>query len=245
MNNKEFDNGQVVYFIKKNGWKWSVDFGTVIEVCHNEVWIQMYAPKERRLINGIPYNDFETPTRWQKLPKKWTYNTKLFDLHYEPYDVALIDRWHIDKPNEVKEAIDKGLLVEEKVIDHSTMYTEIDKNKGWRIVRQTDTKYKPNEVSKMVNEVYATYQEAKDAIIAHDNELKRQASLTDYEWSVEQIDHTLNRALTVGMITPNEAELMRERLLAMDNVEDIETRLHMNNVQYKYWKNKRWITLEP
>ena len=242
---KKFNDGQVVYFIKKNGHRWSVDYGTVIEVCHNEVWIQKYAPKERRLVNGIPYNDFKTPTEWKKLPKGWSYDTVLFNFNYEPYDVALIDRWHFNKPDEIRESIDNGILVKENEIDRSMVYSEIDNKKGWRIIRQHNSQdYKPNEVSKFINEVYATYEEAKEVIATHDAELKRQAELSDYDWSVEQIDHTLNRAVALHYITDNEAEQMRERLLNMKDVEDIVTRIHMGRVEYKYDKNKRWKIIE-
>lgn len=30
----------------------------------------------------------------------------------------------------------------------------------------------------------------------------------------------------------------------MKNVEDIETRLFGGNVQWKYWKNKKWLNIE-
>ena len=34
--------------------------------------------RERRLVNGIPIDEFESETKYKKLPKGWRYNTKLF-----------------------------------------------------------------------------------------------------------------------------------------------------------------------
>ena len=36
----------------------------------------------------------------------------------------------------------------------------------------------------------------------------------------------------------------REWILGMKNVVDIETRIFDGNVQWKYWKNKKWNYIE-
>ena len=42
----------------------------------------------------------------------------------------------------------------------------------------------------------------------------------------------------------NEVKQYRDWLLGMKNVEDIEVRLSGGNIQWKYWKNKRWMNIE-
>ena len=60
--------------------------------------------------------------------------------------------------------------------------------------------------------------------------------MTDYEWAVYQIDRTLSTSLY------DETRKMevREILLGMDKVEDIETRFSFGGIQWKYCDNKRW-----
>ena len=76
------------------------------------------------------------------------------------------------------------------------------------------------------------------------SEFTRQANLSDYDWSVEQIDKTLNRWKKFVDASDKEVEQYRDWLLSMDNVEDIETRISNGNIQWKYWKNKKWNYIE-
>ena len=40
---------------------------------------QLKAP-EIRLINGIPFDEFQSETEFKKVPKGWTYNTEMFTV---------------------------------------------------------------------------------------------------------------------------------------------------------------------
>ena len=44
--------------------------------------------------------------------------------------------------------------------------------------------------------------------------------------------------------TDEEVKQYRDWLLAMSNVEDVETRIFSGNIQWKYWKNKKWNNIE-
>lgn len=37
-------------------------------------------PPEIRLINGIPFEEFQSETEFKKVPKGWTYNTDLYTV---------------------------------------------------------------------------------------------------------------------------------------------------------------------
>ena len=92
--------------------------------------------------------------------------------------------------------------------------------------------------------MYFTYEEAKKEVEDNIAEFHRQANLSDYDWSVEQIDKTLNLWKRLSDSSENEVKQYRDWLLGMSNVEDIEVRLFGGNIQWKYWKNKRWMNIE-
>lgn len=68
--------------------------------------------------------------------------------------------------------------------------------------------------------------------------------LTDYEWSVEQIEKTLNRWKVQNDASEEEMNRIKKFILSMENVEYIETRLFGGNVEWKYEDKKRWNTID-
>jgi len=249
INRKKIPIGEVAYFIRQYKDKphmYYVDYGTVEEHYATEIVLQLYVTKERRLINGIPYNDFTTPTEWRKLPKGWTYSTELYELDTDMSDYKIASRsFYVDNPEDIKAAIAEGLLVKIQDKDFSYIETEIDRKLGFRLIRKSDPyDYHPSWISRPYYEVFETYEEAQKKIFAIEAEYKRISELSDYDWSVELIDRALNRGIGLSIITEHQGEQIRDRLLAMDRVEDIEVRLYNGGIQWKYWKNKRWITIE-
>lgn len=245
INRKEIPIGEVAYYIKNTNtpYKYDIGFGIVEEHYSSEIVLELYTPREMRIVNGIPYNEFNTPTEWKKLPKGWTYSTELFTLDWvkPENNMELL----INNPEHIKEAIDRGLLIKAINKDYSHIEAEIDAQKGYRLLRRIgQSEYHPFWISRPYREVYVTYAEAKAEIDRRYAELKRQAELSDYDWSVEQIDNTIKKGVKLGYITEQEGEEYRNRLLNMENVEDIETRICYSSMQWKYWKNKRWINLK-
>ena len=145
---------------------------------------------------------------------------------------------------DIKKAISNGFLIKVQEKDHCIFETEIDKEKGWRIVRKYYDNYKPPYVSRFYYDVYATYDEAKEKADEIKAELDRQANLTDYEWSVEQIDKMLYKAAKFNYITEEQAKEFRQRLLALDDVEEVCCRVCNRSVQWKYDHHKKWKTLK-
>lgn len=97
-----------------------------------------------------------------------------------------------------------------------------------------------NSCSIRPDKVYFTYQEAKAEVEEYLTEFRRQAALSDYEWAVEEIDKTLNHWKKFQDATDEEVNVYRDWLLSMKNVEEIETRISLGNIQWKYEKNKKW-----
>lgn len=243
---KRFNQGDIVYWCHQHGHEYSVHYGMVDEQFSDVVCIDYLAPRERRIVDGIPIDEFQSEQRYRKLPKGWTYNTQLFEITYdtltEEETAFLLD---ITKPESIKSAYDKGFLVKDSKIYHGKIEADVTKN-GFRIVKKypmwerhiSNTSIRPDKV-------YFTYEEAKREVNDNISEFNRQANLSDYDWSVEQIDKTLKHYQVTHDASNEEVKQYRNWLLSMDNVEDIETRIFNFNIQWKYWKNKKWnnITL--
>jgi hypothetical protein len=254
INRKDIPVGSVVYYIQNHSTipnKPIIKFGIVEEHYASEIALKLYEIVDTRTINGTPIKDLKTPSKWYKLPKGWSYDTELIK-----YGSNFIERFpdyynncksvSINNPDSILTAIDDGVLVPTDENDHCNIETEITKE-GWRIVRNYHSypnTWTPSWISLYFHDAYSTYEEAKAVVDAKEAEFKRQSELSDYDWSVEQIDKSLNKALRFGYINEEKRDELRKRLLSLQDVEDIETRVSNVGVEWKYCKNKRWKKLE-
>lgn len=243
---KRFNNGDIVFWCHCLGnGKYEVRWGMVDEQFSDAVCIDYLSPRERRLIDGISFDEFKDEQHYRKLPKGWTYNTELFKLEWEemPDDEKnFIINFH--NPETIKEAYEKGYFVKSRKIYHGDVEAEITKQ-GFRLVKKYPMwDHKIDYVSVRPDKVYFTYNEAKKEVDDEVAEFQRQASLSDYDWAVEQIDKDLERYKNLYGISEDVIKQYRDWLLSMKNVEDIETRLSGGGIQWKYWKNKKWMNIE-
>ena len=238
---KRFNQGDIVYWCRQEGHTYTVEFGMVDEQFSDAVYVDLLALRENRFINGVLVTDFQSETKYKKLPKDWTYNTVLWKETYDESLVADAKGKLISNPQDVKDLYDKGVLVKSSTKFHGEIEAEIT-NDGYRIVKKHPMWRKPiiTHTSIRPDRLYYTYDEALQEVITHQEELKRQASLSDLEWSIEQIDKVLRRS----MLSKDDAAKYREWLLSMSNVEDIEVRLFGGDIQWKYEKNKKWNSIE-
>lgn len=238
-----FTKDQVVYWHRQNGNVHCVGWGIVDEEFSDAVCIDLLEPYENRsVIIGneppVPIDNFPEYTKLYKLPKNWTYSTELVKIVWGEYPEINID---ITNPYSVESAYKSGYLVKASTKFHGTIQTDITRE-GWRAFKEYS--HNVNYVSVKRHQVYPTYEEAKAEVDAYNAELDRQASLSDYEWSVEQIDKTLNRWAKLYGVPEYQKKAYRDWILDLKNVEDIEVRLSGGSVQWKYWKNKKWKTIE-
>ena len=242
---KRFNTGDIVYWCHQKGHKYSVHYGMVDEQFSDAVVIDYLSARERRLVNGIPINEFKEESNYKKLPKGWTYNTKLFELTFEEPSQAEKDFvFDIKNPNCIKEAYDKGYLVKDSTIYHGYIEEEVTKE-GYRIIKRYPMyEYHISSTSVRPDKVYFTYEEAEKEVNENVAELYRQANLSDYDWSVEQIDKTISQWKRFHDVADKEAEKYHNWFINMKNVEDIETRISGGCIQWKYWKNKKWNSVE-
>ncbi len=242
---KKFKQGDIVYWCHNTNGHYIVKYGMVDEQFSDAVVIDYLVPRERRLVNGIPIDEFESETKYKKLPKGWTWDTKLYNMTYSVLSTEEKDYlWNISKPETIKEAYEKGYLVKDSTIFHGNIEDEIT-NQGYRIVKKYPMwKHHIDHVSIRPDKVYFTYETAFEEADKLNKEIKRQASLTDYEWSVEQIEQILWRWKALSGSSEEEMNMYKEWLLNMENVEDIETRIYGGQIQWKYADKKRWNYIE-
>lgn len=246
-NKNRFHTGDIVYWCHNYGnGIYSVKYGMVDEQYSDAVVIDYLTPKDRRLINGIPINEFKSEEKRRKLPKDWTYNTPLYSLTYSDLTSKEIDfLLDIKKPETIKEAYNKGYLVKDNTVFHGNIETDITKE-GFRIVKKYPRDmHHIDHVSLYPWKVYRSYEKALQEVNDLKKEFMRQTLLTDYEWSVEQIDKTLDRWKAQNDESEENLSKIKNFILSMENVESIETRLFNCNVEWKYEDKKRWNTIDP
>lgn len=245
-NTKIFETGEIVYWSDGNSYDgYGVEFGRVSMQFADAVVVDRLYPRERRKIFGIPVNEYNTPSTYKKLPNGWSWQTDLVSpcMTEDPLtEEEASFEYDIANPEKVKEAYEKGYIVKDSEIFHGYFSADIT-NQGYRIVREFNTgfKRKPSRTTIYPHKLYITYEEAKAESDAKTAELLRQAALTDFEWSVEQIEKTVDRAIGY---TAEEKEYCREFLLSLENTENVETRIYLGCIQWKYEKNKRWNGIE-
>ena len=249
---KRFTPGDIVYWCSmQNTGQYVVKWGMVDEQFSDAVCIDFLETKENRCIDGIPIDEFrkhENSQKYKKLPKGWTYNTELYRLETitNPEDEKLFNDLcvKIDNPESLKKAYELGLLVKADTKFHGNIRANITKE-GYRVITEYPMwKHYQTYTSLRPDRVYSTYKEAKDEVDKNIAELQRQAALSDYDWSVEQIDKTLNFWQHLYDTKDEEKNAYRDWILDMKNVENIEVRLFCGNIQWKYEKNKKWNNIE-
>lgn len=251
-NSKKFSIGSVVYFTEMNNYRQTIRYGIVEENYSNGILIKLLYHKNFRSLKGIydkeyvSVDDFQTPTKWYKLPQGWTYSTKLIDWRFNIPEEAIngLDG-NISNPEMILKAYNQGFFVDADHNCFNSFEAEIGKD-GWRIIRKPLSygEHYPLYVTIYPNEVYETYEEAKKVCDDYKAELDRQAALSDYEWSVEQIDKNINKLIAYNLISYEKGEAYRKFLLSQNYIEDIETRLSMGDLQWKYCKNKKWSNIK-
>lgn len=244
----KFQPGDVVYWVERHRqspYEYYIDYGIVDEEFSDAVCAERLHIRDHRFIDNIPYNDFPQFTHWKKLPKGWTYNTQLFEMEWRSgKDWSALGNLKINKPEDIKTAFEQGVLIYLKDYDQTVPHSEIDKKLGWCIRKEHDNSiYVYPHVTLQKDNAFKTYAEAQSVIDAQEAEWKRQSELTDEEWSIEQIDRDLQRWSKIYSKSPEEMQRVRDFLLGMDKIEDIETRVFCGDFQWKYWKNKKWRTV--
>lgn len=238
VNPKELPVGSVGYYVRKHRNKYDVHFGIVLEHYAHEIALQHIVPPNNMLVDGVPIAEFPEVTEWRKLPKGWSWDTRLFEISYaERPSRPVVD---LRDPNQILKAYADGDLVDAQYNSHPVVEAEIDHRLGYRL-------YKNYEKSTIIaptialdwRQVFTSYDEANARCIAYQDRLNRLADMDDDEWSLSLIEDDIYR--WVNMNPGKDVAEALEWILSRGDVETIETRLMDGKLEWKREKNRRWM----
>ena len=255
-----FKNGDIVYWCRYVKGKCHIHFGMVDTQYSDAVCIDLLVPKDFRTIEGVPIEEWTPDNRERKLPVGWTYDTRLFQYgyiqrmpqRYERFICGLInekDSSLKDKAG-IADSYKKGYLVKSKDRCHLVIKDEIGKGTYTLKVKYSRQEGYANGyggidcISVKPDKVYETYEEALKEKNEYEAEFRRIQSLSDLDWSVEQIDNTLERWTGVYCVPDTIKNKYREFLLSLSDLENVEVRIFNKDIQWKYWRNSRWRNIE-
>lgn len=236
--------GKVVYFVEIRGRKPQVRYGIITAICEKAaepVIIDFLEIREHRYVKGIPIEEF-TSTQWRKIPKEWREDSRLIETglvyRLHSWEQELLKKCTVDNPEGIKELYDKGILVTKGKIVRWHIETEINRNNEYRIVKKiphwtiTYGEDKRTFTTLPENKVYLTYKAALEEKKVIEDRWKAEAALSDYEWSVREIDKVLR------FFPETDRGKYREKLLSMENVDDLEIRKRLDKLEYRYFAPK-------
>ena len=251
--------GSVAYYIRKRHNKYFVEYGIVYQHYHDCVIIQNLALRDRRMVNSIyskkpiPFKDFPYVTPWYKLPKGWNWDTRLFSIENEDMskeEREWFDNGRIDNPESIIEGYNKGYLVNVRDVPYETIDTVIEKSDGYKLIkksRESERIIDPNRPVDTVGvshlQLFNTYAEAKAACKKAEQELIDQSEMTDLDWTIHLMDNDLNRWARNYGISDENKRRARSFLMELKDLENVETRVTGEGIQYKYWNKTKWMTV--
>lgn len=232
----------VVYFVEGNiPHGYDVNFGIVKEYYSDRILLQMVHLKDCRLINGIPWSDFPDWSEWKKVPKGWDYSTQLFYQTYIPIDEEL-KTLDITNPEDILKACRTGILVNNRDYDFRHIEVKFETDGKYRLVKE----FYNHEITPAntrfleYHKIYKTFEEAQseaDSIMA---EFIRQADLSDYDWSLEQIDKKIDSFISIEE-SQKYKDFIRNNFTQKE-IEDMDMRVSMMKLQIKK-KGQKWHDL--
>ena len=247
LNPKQFNIGQIVYFTNDIGDHWG--WGIVDDIYSDGYAIALYEPVDCRCVNGVPVAEYNFDQDYKKLPKGWDYNMDLINLSWDNHKELKKIKFNYKDIDSIQNAIDKGLIVRPSSQDRAG-YPDVDITKdGYRIVWKHDLyssdpakRKRPDYAIVNWRYIYSSYEEAIAKVDAYNAELQRQAKLSDYDWSLEQIDKALSQAFCIDDEGKNK---IKQWLIDNTRIEEVVIRTLGGIPEWKCEGNKRWKQLDP
>lgn len=245
----DFKKDEIVYFVWRDGNDLTVRYGIVDEVYSDAIRVDFLGVRENRLVNGVPIMEFESDKKFKKLPKGWSYDTQLHEITFEEYEhpEVKIDLHDVSIKDHaaIKRAYDYGYIVKEEDKFWGVIEEEITKEGYKTVKRYPADRYHICSSTLFRGRLYYTYDEAKKIVDDYYTELERQANLSDEEWSIEQIDKTLDHWKAVYDVPEDKVKAYQDALMKLDRIDEVEVRIYGNAIQWKREKNKRWNNITP
>lgn len=251
---RNIKEGQIVFFLERHNTQphdFYIGYGVVDFYSCTDVCVDWLGRKDNRIVVTLdgkrtPFAEFKNDTEYRKLPKGWTYDTKLYDIEYDNSDAETINKIlslkGVDK--QVRTAYDCGILVKKTLTDYEGIDATVDKD-GYKLSRKLPmwVQHRTGGTYRY-DELFVTYDEAQEALDAYKAEQTRIANLSDREWVLEDVHKTVNRHKNIY----HESDEYYEKVLDFfenrcDNIEDVEIRIYGGVIQWKYYNRKKWNSL--
>lgn len=270
-----FEAGDIVYFINydrkvpKINRRYRVDVGMIYDDCfwNNEVKISLLAPKDSRLVNGVPWNEFKTPTKImslvqndRKLSPYEIYN-KYVHITHEKTSVFYKDIDISNRDEIVKYVLSKDLI---PLIERDNSYISFrydDSSKGYYLTREYDPYIHPfiyiprycnqfvwenNDKLYYSNIFSVGFDYNKIKTLCDDlnklQELRKEKidNMTELDFVIEEIDDICGKYNKIYCDDIYYIRAVKQWLLEKKNADKLCVRLYCGDIQWKYEQNSKW-----
>lgn len=270
-----FEAGDIVYFINydrkvpKINRRYRVDVGMVYDDCfwNNEVKISLLVPKDNRLVNGIPWNEFKTPTKImslvqndRKLSPYEIYN-KYVHITHEKTSVFYKDIDISNRDEIVKYVLSKDLI---PLIERDNSYISFrydDSSKGYYLTKEYDPYIHPfiyiprycnqfvwenNDKLYYSNIFSVGFDYNKIKTLCDDlnklQELRKDKidNMTELDFVIEEIDDICGKYNKIYCDDIYYIRAVKQWLLEKKNADKLCVRLYCGDIQWKYEQNSKW-----
>lgn len=258
--------GDIAYWVERescihyNGF-W-VKFGIVDEVWKDCYVVNYLVPYEEVVItvDSESHNfktfaemqDFINNMSYRKLPKGWTYNTKLFTWStVNPIKVE----GSIKNPEDVKKAFECGALIRSRMkVTNAGFPDDIIEKQGWKLRinttfgRNSSNTYTQGDIPLDKYYTFSTWEDAEKFAKILREEKEWSANLTDSEYTEIRILRVLNKAqekiFGENALTAEEAKRIYKFMIKQKRFDEIECRWY-KGFQWRYYDSKKWYTVNP
>lgn len=250
-----FEVGELIYWVKRTYNQYAnkpyyIDYGIVQAVYKDSLWVSHIVPKVIRTVDDVPVEDIWFPTKRKKLPKGWSYQDTLFkfDTFYPEEVSERIKGLTIDMKEEMEQAYRDGILVDVSGYDNCEFRQDIDPKEGWcvfaKYLDRTDIGYLSEEETVNRIDAFKNFKDVKERLDLLLAEYDHQANMSDYDWAVNEMDTALNQCCKFHNVDDRVKNKVREFLLGLDDIENIDFHYGGNGLRYRHVNWKKWRTVD-
>lgn len=260
--------GDIAYWVERQSCSCShyngfwVRFGIVDEVWKDCYVVNYLVPYEEVVISidgeshtfktFAEMQDFISNMSYRKLPKGWTYNTKLFT--WETIRPIKLEG-SIKNPEDIKKAVECGALVRpEMKVTNTGFPADVVEKKGWKLIMSPtygrDSSHTRIQSNIPIDKYYtfSTWEDAEKLAKILREEKEWSANLTDSEYVETRILRVLNKAqekiFGENALTVDEAKRIYNFMIKQKRFDEIECRWY-GVFQWRYYDSKKWHTVNP
>lgn len=264
----ELKVGDIAYWVERANYGYGrydgfwVKYGIVDEVWKDCYVVNYLVPYEEVIITidneshtfktFAEMQDFINNMSYRKLPKGWTYNTKLFTWRtVNPIKAE----GSVKNPEDVKKAVECGSLVRPRMkVTNAGFPNDIVEKQGWKLRmnatsgRNGSNTYIQSDIPLDKYYTFSTWEDAEKLAKILKEEKEWSANLTDSEYVETRILRVLNKAqekiFGENALTVDEAKRIYNFMIKQKRFDEIECRWY-GGFQWRYYDSKKWYTVNP